>query len=42
MSVPDSIRGLFFDIHALVPQGASKDTIPQMLQALLAGRFILL
>lgn len=39
MNVPESVRGLFFDVQAIVPQGASKDTIPVMMQALLAERF---
>jgi len=39
MNVPDSVRGLFFDVQALVPEGAAKDTIPEMMQALLADRF---
>lgn len=41
MNVPDSVRGLFFDIQALIPQGVSKDTVPEMMQALLADRFTL-
>ena len=39
MNVPDSVRGLFFDGQALVPQGASKGAIPEMMQALLEDRF---
>src|ERR1700722_6478360 len=36
---PDWISGPRFDIMAKIPQGASKDTVPEMLQALLAERF---
>ena len=39
MNVPDSVRGLFFDVQALVPRGTSKDAVPEMMQALLAERF---
>ena len=36
---PDWMRNERFDIMAKLPEGASKDQIPEMLQALLADRF---
>ena len=36
---PDWMVGLRFDIHAKMPEGASKEQVPEMLQALLADRF---
>src|SRR5215831_14133558 len=39
MNVPESARGLFFDVQALVPAGVSKDAVPGMMQALLSDRF---
>jgi uncharacterized protein (TIGR03435 family) len=37
--IPESIRGLFFDVSARIPSGVSKDAVPEMLQALLIERF---
>jgi uncharacterized protein (TIGR03435 family) len=39
MNVPDSVRTLFFDVQALVPEGASKDAVPEMMQALPVEKF---
>jgi len=39
LSGPDWMRSQRFDILATMPAGASKDQIPEMLQALLAERF---
>jgi len=36
---PDWLGSQRFEIHATIPEGASKDQIPEMLQALLADRF---
>jgi uncharacterized protein (TIGR03435 family) len=36
---PDWLRSQIFEIHAKIPEGASKDQVPEMLQALLADRF---
>ncbi|HXS98295.1 MAG TPA: TIGR03435 family protein [Candidatus Limnocylindrales bacterium] len=34
---PDWMRRAYFDVFATLPQGAARDRIPEMLQALLAG-----
>jgi uncharacterized protein (TIGR03435 family) len=39
LSGPDWMRSQRFDIAAKIPDGASKDQVPEMLQALLAERF---
>jgi uncharacterized protein (TIGR03435 family) len=39
LSGPDWMRSQRFDIEAKIPEGVSKDRIPEMLQALLAERF---
>ncbi|HVY94914.1 MAG TPA: TIGR03435 family protein [Bryobacteraceae bacterium] len=39
INLPDSSRGVNFDIRAKIPAGVSKDQVPEMLQALLAERF---
>src|SRR5215813_8706602 len=39
VNFPESSRGIFFDIQAKFPAGATKDQFPEMLQALLASRF---
>jgi uncharacterized protein (TIGR03435 family) len=39
VSGPDSIDGTHFDVLAKLPEGASKDSVPEMVQALLAARF---
>jgi uncharacterized protein (TIGR03435 family) len=36
---PDWLRSQYFEIHATIPEGATKDQVPEMLQALLAERF---
>ncbi len=36
---PDWIKSTIVDIHATLPEGASEDQIPEMLQTLLADRF---
>ncbi len=36
---PELVRGLYFDIEAKLPEGATKDQVPEMLQAMLAERF---
>jgi uncharacterized protein (TIGR03435 family) len=36
---PDWLRSEIFEIHAKIPEGYSKDQVPEMLQALLADRF---
>src|ERR1017187_5176313 len=39
ISGPDWLSGARFDIVAKLPEGATKDQVPEMLQALLAERF---
>jgi len=39
VSAPDWMNGAHFDVLAKLPDGASKDSVPEMLQALLAERF---
>src|SRR3954451_5144120 len=39
LSGPDWMTAQRFDIQAKMPEGATKDQIPQMIQALLADRF---
>ncbi len=39
INLPESSRGIFFDIQAKLPAGATKDQFPEMLQSLLATRF---
>ncbi len=39
LSGPDWMAAQRFDILAKIPEGATKDDVPQMLQALLAERF---
>ncbi len=39
LSGPDWMRSQRFDIAAKIPDGVSKDQVPEMLQALLAERF---
>src|SRR5271154_1013421 len=39
LSGPDWMKTQRFDIMAKVPEGVSKDKVPEMLQALLAERF---
>jgi uncharacterized protein (TIGR03435 family) len=39
LSGPEWMESQKFDISARVPDGASRDRVPEMLQALLAGRF---
>ncbi|HVW12161.1 MAG TPA: TIGR03435 family protein [Bryobacteraceae bacterium] len=39
INLPDTSRGVNFDIRAKIPAGVSKDKVPEMLQALLAERF---
>src|SRR5205814_5568237 len=36
---PDSMKSQRFDILAKMPEGATKEQVPEMLQALLAERF---
>ena len=36
---PDWLRSQLFEIHATIPEGATKDQVPEMLQALLSDRF---
>lgn len=39
VKLPDSSRGVNFDVRAKIPAGVSKDQVPAMLQTLLAERF---
>ena len=39
ISVPDWSRDLRVDIHATIPQGSSREQVPEMLQRLLTERF---
>src|SRR5438105_1093800 len=39
ISGPDWLSSLRFDISAKLPEGATRDQVPEMLQALLADRF---
>lgn len=39
ISAPDWMRGARFEISAKIPEGVSRDNIPEMLQALLIERF---
>lgn len=39
VNFPEASRGIFFDIQAKLPAGATKDQFPEMLQSLLASRF---
>ena len=36
---PDWIKSSHWDIAATLPEGANKDQVPEMMQALLADRF---
>src|SRR6185295_10253621 len=39
INFPETSRGIFFDIDAKLPEGVTKDLVPEMLQSLLADRF---
>jgi uncharacterized protein (TIGR03435 family) len=39
LTAPDWMSGERYDIHAKLPEGATKDQVPEMLQSLLLDRF---